>query len=76
VSLGLTVAPSVGNFALVRFPAEPGRDADAAHAFLNGRGIIPRKMAGYGLGDSLRFTIGLEDEMKAVIAALAEFRGQ
>lgn len=73
-TLGLTVAPSVGNFVLVRFPTEAGRDADAAHAFLNSRGIIPRKMGGYGLGDSLRITIGLEDEMKAVIAALTEFR--
>ncbi len=73
-ALGLTVAPSVGNFALVRFPAEPGRDADAAHAFLNARGIIPRKMGGYGLGDSLRVTIGLEDDMRAVVAALAAFR--
>lgn len=75
-ALGLTVAPSVGNFALVRFPAEPGRDADAAHAFLNARGIIPRKMGGYGLGDSLRVTIGLEDDMKAVVAALAAFRAR
>jgi histidinol-phosphate aminotransferase len=72
--LGLTVAPSVGNFVLVRFPAAPGRDADAAHSFLNARGIIPRKMGSYGLGDSLRITIGLEDDMKAVIAALAAFR--
>jgi histidinol-phosphate aminotransferase len=73
-ALGFAVAPSVGNFVLVRFPAEPGRDADAANAFLNARGIIPRKMGGYGLGDSLRITIGLEDDMKAVIAALGEFR--
>ena len=74
--LGLTVAPSVGNFVLLRFPAEAGRDADAAHDFLNRRGIIPRKMAAYGLGDSLRVTIGLEEDMKAVIAALAAFRDQ
>ena len=71
--LGLTVAPSVGNFVLLRFPADAGRDADAAHAFLNARGIIPRKMGGYGLGDSLRITIGLEDEMKTVAATLADF---
>lgn len=74
-SLGLVAAPSVGNFVLVRFPAETGRDADAAHAFLNARGIIPRKMGAYGLGDSLRVTIGLEDEMKAVVAALGDFVG-
>jgi histidinol-phosphate aminotransferase len=74
--LGLVAAPSVGNFMLVRFPAEPGRDADAAHAFLNARGIIPRKMGAYGLSDSLRFTIGLEAEMRAVVAALGEFIGK
>lgn len=75
-ALGLTVAPSVGNFVLVRFPAGADRDADAAHDFLNGRGIIPRKMGSYGLGDSLRITIGLESDMKAVIAALADFVGK
>jgi histidinol-phosphate aminotransferase len=72
-ALGLVAAPSVGNFVLLRFPANGGRDADQAHAFLNGRGIIPRKMGAYGLADSLRITIGLEDEMKAVAAALADF---
>ena len=75
-ALGLTAAPSVGNFVLVRFPSEPGRDADAAHAFLNARGIIPRKMGAYGLGDSLRITIGLESDMKAVVAALGDFVGE
>lgn len=75
-ALGLVAAPSVGNFVLVRFPAEPGRDADAAADFLNARGIIPRKMGAYGLADSLRITIGLESEMKAVAAALGDFVAQ
>jgi histidinol-phosphate aminotransferase len=71
--LGLEVPPSVGNFVLVRFPDQPGRDAEAADAFLRRRGIITRRMAGYGLPDSLRITIGLEDEMRAVVDALKEF---
>ncbi len=73
--LGLTVPPSVGNFVLVRFPGGNGRDAEAANAFLMARGIIPRTMAGYGLPDSLRVTVGLEDELRELVAALAEFMG-
>ena len=71
--LGVTVPPSLGNFVLARFPGEAGRDAGAADDFLKSRGIIARRMAGYGLPDSLRITIGLEDEMHAVVDALAEF---
>jgi histidinol-phosphate aminotransferase len=71
-ALGLEVAPSVANFLLVRFPPAP-RHADAAFAFLQSHGILVRKMEAYGLGDRLRITIGLEEEMRAVVAALAEF---
>ena len=70
---GLEVNPSAANFVLVRFPGEAGRDAQAALEFLNDRGIIPRRVAGYGLPDHLRITIGLEDEMREVADALAEF---
>ena len=58
--LGLAVAPSVGNFVLVRFAAEPGRDAAAAAAHLKRQGILVRGVAPYGLADSLRITIGTE----------------
>jgi histidinol-phosphate aminotransferase len=70
---GFTALPSAGNFVLVRFPAGPSTNADAACAFLNARGIIPRKMGPYDLGDCLRITIGLEDEMKIVAEALDAF---
>ncbi len=73
--LELEVPQSFGNFVLVRFAREPGRNAAAADAFLRARGIIARGMAAYGLPDSLRITIGLEDEMRAVVAALTEFMG-
>lgn len=73
--LGLNPVPSVTNFVLVRFPAEPRRDAAAAEAFLNERGIIPRGVAAYGLGDCLRFTIGREEEMRETVQVLAEFVG-
>jgi len=71
-ALGLDVTPSVANFVLVQFPAAP-RDADAAFAFLQSRGILVRKMGAYGLPGHLRITVGTEDEMRAVTAAMAEF---
>jgi histidinol-phosphate aminotransferase len=71
--LGLTVNPSVGNFVLVRFPAPPAHNADAAFAHLQSCGILTRKMGGYHLPEWLRITIGTEDEMRAVIAALHKF---
>ncbi len=72
-ALGLKAPPSAGNFVLVEFPADGAKTAAAANAFLNARGIIPRAVANYGLSNHLRITIGLEDEMRAVVAALAEF---
>ncbi|MCP4328727.1 MAG: histidinol-phosphate transaminase [Alphaproteobacteria bacterium] len=70
--IGLVAHPSVGNFILVEFP-DGDRNADAANDFLNGRGIIPRKVANYGLPRCLRITVGLEDEMADVVAALNDF---
>ena len=71
--LGLETWPSAANFVLTRFPPESHRSAKAAEAHLAGRGILVRGVAGYGLPDSLRISIGLEDQNRAVIAALAEF---
>jgi histidinol-phosphate aminotransferase len=71
--IGLKVLPSVGNFVLVEFPANSGKDATRANEHLNARGIIPRAVANYGLPNHIRFTIGTEAEMRAVVAALAEF---
>lgn len=72
-ALGLPLTPSVGNFVLPRFPDEPGRDAAAAFAFLQARGILTRKMAAYGLPEYLRITIGTDEEMEKVAAVLGEF---
>jgi len=71
--LGLEVPPSVGNFVLVRFPREKGKDADAANEYLKANGIIPRKVGGYGLPDYLRITIGNEAEMRAAAGAIGDF---
>ena len=71
--LGLQVPESHGNFVLVRFPANAGRDAVAADGYLKTRGIIARRVASYGLPDCLRISIGLESEMRACVSALADF---
>jgi histidinol-phosphate aminotransferase len=74
--LGLRVTPSVGNFLLIHFPAEPARNAAAADEFLKLRGIILRRVAAYGLPGALRMTIGTEDDNRRVVAALAQFMGR
>jgi histidinol-phosphate aminotransferase len=71
--LGLATLPSVGNFVMVRFPDAPAKNAAAANEFLMARAIIPRAVANYGLPEFLRFTIGTDEEMKAVVAALGAF---
>jgi histidinol-phosphate aminotransferase len=75
IGLGLEVPSQVGNFVLVRFPDDKTHAAAAAAEFLKTRGIIVRGMAGYGLPDCLRITIGREDEMRPLIEALEEFLG-
>ncbi len=71
--LGLRVTPSVGNFVLIHFPTEQARGVEAADAFLKSRAIIVRRVAGYGLPNCLRMTIGTADDNRAVVAALADF---
>ena len=68
---GFDVLPSAGNFVMVRFSGPD--QAQAANAHLNTRGIIVRPVGGYGLHDSLRITVGTEDQNRAVIDALSEF---
>jgi histidinol-phosphate aminotransferase len=70
---GLTVYPSVANFVLVRFPDDGARNAAAAIAFLNARGIIPRETVANGLPGCIRISIGTEAENRAVAAALRDF---
>ncbi len=71
--LGLTPIPSIANFVTVDFGADGPTSAPAALAYLNAHGILPRAVAGYGLPGHLRFSIGLEDENRAVIEAVEAF---
>ena len=72
-ALGLQVPPSEGNFVLARFAGNGGKSAHEADDFLRSKGIIVRRQDPSGLKDALRITIGTEDEMRAVAAALEEF---
>ncbi|GGP20196.1 histidinol-phosphate transaminase [Silvimonas iriomotensis] len=67
VRLGLPFIPSYGNF--VTFHCG---DAAALNQFLLKRGVIVRPIAGYGMPDSLRVSIGTEAENARFIAALEE----
>lgn len=74
--LGLTVTPSVANFLLIHFEPKGPWTAEKADAFLKARGIIVRRVAGYGLPNALRLTVGTEADNRAVLDALDEFMGQ
>ena len=74
-AIGLEVTPSVCNFHLVQFPEGGAKTAPTADAFLKSKGIILRRMDGYGLKNALRLTIGTDAENEAVIAALTTFMG-
>ncbi len=69
--MALKPLPSVGNFVLVGFGSK--ERAAAANDWLMNDGLIPRMVAGYGLPEHLRITIGTESEVKAVQASLGRF---
>jgi histidinol-phosphate aminotransferase len=66
--LGLTVHPSVGNFIMVRF--KDAESATAAYNALLAGGFITRLIAGYGLPECIRITVGLEEEIRPLVACL------
>ena len=66
---GFGVTPSHGNFILV----ECGPRTPEVDAFLKSRGLIVRRMEGYGLPGHLRITVGDEEGCRAVAHALRSF---
>ncbi|MHA3980080.1 histidinol-phosphate transaminase [Halovulum sp. GXIMD14794] len=70
-AMGLPTDPSFANFVLPRF-ASP-EQAAAADAHLRSHGLIVRGVAGYGLPDYLRITVGDEIACRRVVAILGEF---
>jgi histidinol-phosphate aminotransferase len=75
-AMGLTVTPSVGNFILIHFLDVAGKRAPDADAFLLERGVVLRRMDGYGLPNALRMTIGSAEANEATLAALGDFLGK
>ncbi len=69
--MGLEFVPSAGNFVLVRV-------GDGAKVFgeLQKRGIIVRPMAGYGLPEWIRISVGTSHENTRCLAALREILGK
>ncbi len=69
--LGVVSDPAFGNFVLGRFADEA--TADGAEAALKARGVLVRKVKGYGLPQCLRITVGEEEAMRLLVATLTEF---
>jgi histidinol-phosphate aminotransferase len=68
---GIKVWPSEGNFVLADFTTQAR--AEAADDHLRRRGVIARRVGGYGLPHCLRITVGTAEEVQVVIDALGEF---
>jgi len=66
-ALGLETLPSRGNFLLVKVG-----DAARIDRELLARGVIVRPVAGYGLPQWLRVSVGLREENERFLAALAQ----
>jgi histidinol-phosphate aminotransferase len=72
-AMGLTVNPSVANFVIIHFDPETPKNAEAAYQYLFDRGIVTRRVGGYGLPDWVRMSIGTRAEMTIVRDTLTEF---
>ena len=71
--LGLSGPVSHGNFLLISFKTP--EVAEGALQAMNALGVIPRRVAGYGLPECLRITVGTAAENDRVVSALADFTG-
>lgn len=71
-ALGLSVCPSQTNFVLVRFEDE-AKPAIDAYEYLLAHGIIARRLASPAFKNCIRFTIGLDDEMRKAADAVKEY---
>ena len=69
--IGLQSIASQANFLVIKLPF----DGDPVQAELRKRGILVRAMAGYGMPNSIRITVGPEEVNARVLGALAEIMG-
>ena len=72
-AMGLEPMPTVTNFCIVKFPDDPTRNAEKVRAFLADRNIMVRDLVGYGLPDSIRLSLGTEEEMQVTLDAIQAF---
>jgi histidinol-phosphate aminotransferase len=70
-ALGLEYIPSRGNFITVRVG-----DADRIYKTLLAEGVIVRPIAGYGMPEHLRVTVGLPEHNARFLAALGRAMGK
>jgi histidinol-phosphate aminotransferase len=75
-NIGLDPLPAYSNFVLVRFPVGSKCDAQHAYRYMGERGVMLRPVAGYGLPEYLRITIGRESDMLVTLRLLTEFMHQ
>jgi histidinol-phosphate aminotransferase len=69
--LGLEYVPSQTNFVLARVGREGMDGTKVAHEMMR-RGVIVRPMAGFGLRDYVRITVGLPSENRWAVRMLRE----
>ena len=75
-ALGIHWIPSAGNFVSLQVPASGGKpQAGIVYDKLLRQGVIVRPVAGYGMPDHLRVTIGLREENERFLAALKHALG-
>ncbi|MFK7877708.1 MAG: histidinol-phosphate transaminase [Paracoccaceae bacterium] len=72
--LGLACDDAQGNFVLAR--CVDASEADRAEAALQAKGILVRRVAGYGFPEGLRITVGDADQTGRVIDALTTWRAK
>ena len=72
-ALGVPSDTSLANFVLARFA--DAAEAEACDAYLQGQGLIVRRVSGYKLPHCLRITIGDESSCRRVAHAMAQFKG-
>jgi histidinol-phosphate aminotransferase len=70
---GVPSDTSTANFILARFA--DAAEAEACDAFLQERGLIVRRVSGYGLPNCLRITVGDEASCRRVAHAIGQFKG-
>lgn len=71
--LGVPSDVSMANFILARFASVD--EAEACDMFLQGQGLLVRRVASYNLPHCLRITVGDESSCRRVAHAIAQFKG-